>query len=399
MAGLAEEACLCLVTEREFYAIKLRNLEKQEEDVLKDWTCLPSPDFDFVLSLPERDMCPFEFDSKIFMAYSGLMHFGTCAKSRYMKDLYPFPVYEFKFEEKEFVVAESLDPAPLPLHKSFIANTPGSGDVFFHTNQRRRIKDSPLFYVLESGSRIWKPLISPPSLGNARLSMVVLNNNVFVSSFAGVPYLARFDPTDKSWKVEPTAKNNLSNFIRDWLIDFDESKEFRFIYYPLISVTIPGWGSSNYTICMMHEERTLDLNSGVNVFATLVNHHNGRVAFYQRLHMCFQGIQPVMDSRPRFNLVDLGNGKLCATLCGRQLASTSSTLCVSIFSLSVAKDFADFAELDSGAPPMERDFLQVDVHTKKVYNIKNWNALNSVRHAFVWPPTKGRRFQHRNIVI
>ncbi|MED6172120.1 hypothetical protein PIB30_047138 [Stylosanthes scabra] len=391
---MAEEACLCLVTELEFYAIKMRNLEKQEDDVHKDWTFLP----EFVLKLSERDLCPFEFDSKIFMAYNGLLHFGPSAKSGYMKDLRPFPIYEFKFEEKETVVAESLDPAPLPLYSSFIANTPGSGDVFFHIDQRGRIEDSPLFYVLESGSRIWKPLISPPSIGNVKLSMFVLHNNLFVSSFVGDPYLARFDPIDKSWKVQPSSKNNLSNFLRDSIIGSDESTEFRWIYYPLISVTIPGWDSSNYTICMTYEEFAgPPKNPGVNVVAILVNHHNGRVAFYQRLYVCFQGIQPVMYGESRFNLVDLGNGKLCATLCGRQLASTSSTLCVSIFSLSVAKDFADFAELDSGASPMERDFLQVDVHTKNVYEIKDWNMCDSVQHAFVWPPIKGGRFQHRTL--
>ncbi|MED6200450.1 hypothetical protein PIB30_085241 [Stylosanthes scabra] len=283
---MAEEACLCLVTERELYAIKLRNLKKQEDDVLKDSTCLPSPDFEFVLPLPERYLCPFEFDSKIFMASTGRMDFGFSSKSHHMKDLFPFPIYEIKFEEKHILVAESLDPAPLPLHSSFIANTPGSGDVFFHIDQR---------------------------------------------------------------------------------------------------------------------------NPGVNVVAILVNHHNGRIAFYQRLYMCFEGIQPVMYGGSRFNVVDLGNGKLCATLCGQQLDSTStlcgqqldstsSALCVSIFTLSVAKDFADFAELDSGAPPMERDFLQVDVHTKNIYNIKGWNACNSVRHTFVWPPTKGGTFQHRTLI-
>ncbi|MED6139512.1 hypothetical protein PIB30_084523 [Stylosanthes scabra] len=329
---MAEEACLCLVTKREFYAIKLRNLKKQEDDVLKDWSSLPSPDFDFVLTLPERGMCPFEFDSKIFMASSGLIHVGLSSKSRSMKDLHPFPIYEFKFEEKCIVVAESLDPAPLPLYSSFIANTPGSGDVFFHIDQRRSIKDSPLFYVLESGSRIWKPLILPPGSGKVRLSMVVLNNNVFVSSLTGDPYLARFDPIDKSWKVEPSSKNNLSNFICDSIIDSDGSGEFRWIYYPMISVSIPGWDSSNYTICMMHEELKLHpWNQGVYVFAILVNHHNGRVAFYQRLYMCFEGIQPVMYSGPQFNLIDLGNGKLCATICGHQLDSTSSTLCFNFY--------------------------------------------------------------------
>ncbi|MED6154612.1 hypothetical protein PIB30_114218, partial [Stylosanthes scabra] len=148
----------------------------------------------------------------------------------------------------------------------------------------------------------------------------------------------------------------------------EEYDELRVIYYPLISVTIPGWGSSNYTICMTYEKFTVPpKNPGVNVVAILVNHHNGRIAFYQRLYMCFEGIQPVMYGVSRFNVVDLGNGKLCATLSGQQLDSTSSALCVSIFTLSVAKDFADFAELDSGAPPMERDFLQVDVHTKNIY--------------------------------
>ncbi|MED6202522.1 hypothetical protein PIB30_106464, partial [Stylosanthes scabra] len=208
----------------------------------------------------------------------------------------------------------------------------------------------------------------------------------------------RFDPIDKSWKVEPSSKNNLSNFIRDWIMASEEYDEFRVIYYPLISVTIPGWGSSNYTICMTYEKFTVPpKNPGVNVVAILVNHHNGRIAFYQRLYMCFEGIQPVMYGVSRFNVVDLGNGKLCATLWGQQLDSTSSALCISIFTLSVAKDFADFAELDSGAPPMERDFLQVDVHTKNIYNIKDWNACNSVRHTFVWPPTKGGTFQHRTL--
>ncbi|MED6140779.1 hypothetical protein PIB30_096802 [Stylosanthes scabra] len=305
------------------------------------------------------------------MASTGLMLVGPSSKFLYMKDLLPFPIYEFKFEEKKIVVAESLDPAPLPLFTSFIANTPGSGDVFFHIDQRVGIQDSPLFYVLESGSRIWKPLISPPSIENVKLSMVVLHNNVFVSSFVGDPYLARFDPIDKSWKVEPAAKNNLSNFIRDWFIESDESADFRMIHYPLISVTIPGLGSSNYTVCMMHEELQVPpKNPEVNVFAVLVNHRNGRVAFYQRLYMCFEGIQHVMDDGPRFNVVDLGNGKLCATLCGQQLDSTSSALCISIFTLSVAKDFADFAE-QTGCVQFKLDNLGQVVIVYESHYLKN----------------------------
>ncbi|MED6173385.1 hypothetical protein PIB30_058830, partial [Stylosanthes scabra] len=227
-----------------------------------------------------------------------------------MKDLRPFPIYKFKFEEQVIVPAESLDPVPLPFHSSFIANSPGSGDVFFHIYQRPRVRDSPLFYVLSSGDRVWKPLIPPSDFINLHmpLSMFVLHNNLFVSSFHGDPYLARFDTIEQSWTVEPAASNNLSNFIHDWFIDNDDDDHCRVIYFPLISVTIPGMGSSNYTVCLMHEELEVPpKNPGVNVFAILVNHHNGRAALYQRLCMCFEGIQPAMYDGHRFNLVDLGN--------------------------------------------------------------------------------------------
>ncbi|MED6198891.1 hypothetical protein PIB30_070895 [Stylosanthes scabra] len=132
---MAEEQCLCLLTVGKLWAIKLSNLKKLEDDVVKDWTC------------------PFVFDSKIYMVPSSLDPPYAC---------YPIPVYEFIFEERKIVKAESPDPAPFPLYSSFVVNTPGSGDVYFYTDLRVSVKDSPLFYVLSPGSKIWKS-INPPS--------------------------------------------------------------------------------------------------------------------------------------------------------------------------------------------------------------------------------------------
>ncbi|MED6217113.1 hypothetical protein PIB30_014570 [Stylosanthes scabra] len=159
-------------------------------------------------------------------------------------------------------------------------------------------------YILSSGSRVWEPLISlPPRFSDLRvpLNMFVLQNNLFVASVAGRPYLAHFD------------------------IDKDGVEEDE------------------------DEDEVDDPNTHVQqVFAILVNHHNGRVALYQHLDACFEGIQPAMYAAARFNLVDLGMGSFVQ------------------------------CSLDSGAAPMEREFLRVTVHSKNVYTIKDWSIANSV---------------------
>ncbi|XLR10278.1 hypothetical protein HN51_046903 [Arachis hypogaea] len=389
---MAKEVCLCLVSYERLFVIKLSNLNKQEVDV-NYWTCLHPPNFDLDLELPEHYLCPFVFDSKIYLASSERPRiFGGDVS---MEDLEPWPVYEFKFEERRIERAESLDDAPLSLHESIIANTPGSGDVYFHMNPKTLIKDSSGFYVLSSGSRVWRPLIAaePISDTNRLNCLFVLDNNLFFSSFEGRDsWLARFDPIKESWTVEPSSANNLSNFITDRT---GEDGEFLHITYPPhISVSLRGLGSSNYTVCLTHEyvELPPDRTTLGKVLAILVNHQNGRVALYQYLDVCFQGIQPMVGEDVRFNFVDLGNGMLCAILTGDIYISDFTALCISVFTLS-----ADFTalQLDSGAPPMEQDFLQVTVHSKSAYTMDYSKLANHIRHAFVWPPTKGGRFNHR----
>ncbi|XP_016170946.1 uncharacterized protein LOC107613454 [Arachis ipaensis] len=380
---MAKEACICLVSYKKLFVIKLSNLKKQEVDV-KDWNCLPPPEFefDFHFKLPKLDLCPFEFDSKIYMAVS-----EDPGRKGIVKD--SCPIYEFKFGDGEgsFERAESLDDAPLPFVKAFIANTPGSGDVYFCMKSQG--KASPDCYVLCSGSRTWKPLIAPPTVSNPpfRYNMFVLDNNLFLSSRGNRDTcLARFDPIKENWTTEPASENNLSNFIKDRLITGDNYG--RFICLPYISVSLPGLGSRNYTVCLTNEfvnesppEAPLH-----KVLAILVNPQNGRVALYQYLDECFEGIYPSVGEEARFNFVDLGNGKLCAILSGGLYGSKSNSLalCFSVFTLSV--DFAAL-QLEVGAPPMERDFLQVTVHKKSAYTMGISMLSDRIRHAFVWPPS------------
>ncbi|QHO20943.1 hypothetical protein HN51_063333 [Arachis hypogaea] len=354
---MAEEACLCLVTDKELFVIKLSNLKKQEDDI-KDWTCLPPPMFEFSLPLPKRDLCPFEFNSKIYMAVS-------------------------RSKERSILPPESLDGVPAPLYKSFIANTPGSGDVYVYKNSG--------FYVLCSDCRVWKELNPPPNYSQLGedFVMFVLHNTLFVSSFTD-SCLAHFDPIRESWTVEPEADNNLLNFIDGRFSP--EIDPYRTTFPPQISVPLLGLGSSNnytnYTVCLTHECEVPPLKTPLErVFAI--------VALYQYLDVCLEGIQPKINYWARFNLVDLGNGKLCAILYYGESDSEpeSGALCFSVFTLSVSKDFTAL-QLDSGAPPMERDFLEVTVHRKCAHTMKNWKASYYI-HAFVWPPTKGGRFNHR----
>ncbi|QHO51202.1 uncharacterized protein DS421_1g28880 [Arachis hypogaea] len=228
---MAEEACPCLVTEKELFVIKLSNLKKEEDDI-KDWTCLPPPMFEFSLPLPKRDLCPFEFNSKIYMAVS-----RSKSGSR--------PIYEFKFEERSILPPESLD--------------------------------------------VWKELNPPPNY----------------SQLDG-----RFSP-----EIDP----------------------YRTTFPPQISVPLLSLGSSNnytnYTVCLTHECEVPPLKTPLErVFAILVNHQNGRVALYQYLDVCLEGIQPRINYGARFNLVDLGNGKLCAMLYYWELDSEpeSGALCFSV---------------------------------------------------------------------
>ncbi|QHO51395.1 hypothetical protein HN51_003079 [Arachis hypogaea] len=392
---MAEEACLCLFTYEELFVIKLSNLKKQEDDV-KDWTCLlPPPKIEFSLQLPEPDLCPFEFDSKIYMAVSSSPPLNLGRKPGCWR------IYEFKFEERRIELAESLDGVPAPLFRSSIANTPGSGDVYFYINPL--VIDSG-FYVLCPDSRVWKQLNPPPDYcqcpRDTYFAMFVLHNTVFLSSFTGRgtdSYLAHFDPIKETWTVEPDSDNNLSKFINARYNHGLETGSCRATYPPQISVPLLGLGS-NYTVCLAHDKYVdgPPLNTPLEkVFAILVNHQNGRVALYQYLDVFFEGFQPWMTDRARVNLVDLGNGKVCAILSDELLDSGSESLafCFSVFTLSLLEDFAAL-QLDSGAPPMERDFLKVTVHRKCVYIMKNWNPSNYMRHVFVWPPTKGRRFYH-----
>ncbi|XLS81044.1 hypothetical protein HN51_046875 [Arachis hypogaea] len=392
---MAKEVCLCLVSYERLFVIKLSNLKKEEVDV-KDWTCLSSPNFDLDLELPEHDLCPFVFDSKIYLATSELPLIIKHEEPVSMEDLKPWsgwPVYEFKFEEGRFGRAESLDDAPLPLHQSTIANTPGSGDVYFYMNLKTWVKDSSGFYVLSPGSRVWRPLMAAQAICDTHLSncLFVLDNNLFFSSFKGTDScLSRFDPIKESWTVEPSSANNLSNFIIGRVIE----DPLRLTFPPHISVSLPGLGSRNYTVCLTHEfvELPPDMTPLDKVLAILVNQQSGHVALYQYLDLCFQGIQPELVECGRLIFVDLGNGKLCAILTGDSYLSDSVTLCISVFTLS-----ADFTalQLDSGAPPMERDFLQVTVHSKSVYTMNRTRLANHICHAFVWPPTKGGRFNDR----
>ncbi|XP_057723726.1 uncharacterized protein LOC130939631 [Arachis stenosperma] len=141
---MAEEACLCLVTYEELFVIKLSNLKKQDDDA-KDWTyLLPPPKIEFSLRLREPGLCPFEFDSKIYMALS------RAPRQNLTKKPGCWRIYEFKFEERRIELAESLDGVPAPLCWSFIANTPGSGHLYFYINPL--VIDSG-FYVL------WRDLL------------------------------------------------------------------------------------------------------------------------------------------------------------------------------------------------------------------------------------------------
>ncbi|RYR76630.1 hypothetical protein Ahy_A01g001222 isoform C [Arachis hypogaea] len=397
---MAKEACLCLMTYGKLMVIKLSNL-KEEVDV-KDWTCLPPPPFEMFLDLPGHDMCPFEFDSKIYMAPSDKLSLPReigRAKSLSMGNLVPWPIYEIKFEERRIAPTVSLDGAPFPFRKSYIVNTPGSGDVYLYINLRRRLKDESRFYVLCSGSRVWKPLMAPGaaiiSERHVHNTMFVLDNNLFFSSSRNRDYyLARFDPIEETWMDMSAADNTLSNFRKSRLIS---GGQCRITYFPHISVSLPGLGSSNYTVCLTHEYVKKPPHAPLDkVFAILVNHQNGLVALYQYLDVAFEDIQPPMEEPGRFNFVDLGNGMLCA-ICSMQLLDSdpySSAHCFSIFTLSMLKDFAAL-QLDSGAPPMERDFLQVTVHRKSVFTMENCGLTNYMGHAFVWPPTMGGRFHQR----
>ncbi|XLT81263.1 hypothetical protein HN873_003016 [Arachis hypogaea] len=380
---MAKEACLCLVSYEKLFVIKLSNLKKQEVDV-KDWNCLPPPEFDLDLKLPNPLSYLFEFDSKIYMVSRTPGRIGSASVS--------WPIYEFKFGDGEgsFERAESLDDAPLPFDKAFMANTPGSGDVYYFY-MGSPVKGSPDCYVLCSGSRTWKPLIAPPTVSDPpfRFNMFLLDNNIFLSSRRNRDTcLARFDPIKENWTTEPASENNLSNFIDT----FAGGNYSSFIYHPYISVSLPGLGSSNYTVCLTNEyvvepPPKTPLNK---VLAILVNHRNSRVALYQYLDECFEGIQPSVGEDSRLNFVDLGNGKLCAILSGSlyDFESNSLALCFSVFTLSV--DFAAL-QLEGGAPPMERDFLQVTVHKKSAYTMEISKFGHHMHHAFVWPPTKGRR--------
>ncbi|QHN96434.1 hypothetical protein S83_062817 [Arachis hypogaea] len=232
--------------------------------------------------------------------------------------------------------------------------------------------------------------------------MFVLDNNLFFSSSRESErdsYLAHFDPIKETWMDMSAADNNLSNFRTGRLIS--GSDQCRITYFPHIYVSLPGLGSSNYTVCLTHEYVEEPPHTPLNkVLAILVNPQNGLVALYQYLDVGFEGLLPPMEGPGRFNFVDLGNGKLCA-ICSRQLLGSdpdSSAHCFSIFTLSILKDFA-VLQLDSGAPPMERDFLQVTVHKKSVFTMENRGITNCMCHAFVWPPNKGGRFQHRTTLI
>ncbi|XLR52205.1 hypothetical protein HN51_002926 [Arachis hypogaea] len=253
---MAEEACPCLVTEKELFVIKLSNLKKEEDDI-KDWTCLPPPMFEFSLPLPKRDLCPFEFNSKIYMAVS-----RSKSGSR--------PIYEFKFEERSILPPESLDGVPRP-----------SLQVIHRKHAR----------------------LGRWSLG--RLSPTLISDN------------------------------NLSNFIDGRFSP--EIDPYRTTFPPQISVPLLSLGSSNnytnYTVCLTHECEVPPLKTPLErVFAILVNHQNGRVALYQYLDVCLEGIQPRINYGARFNLVDLGNGKLCAMLYYWELDSEpeSGALCFSV---------------------------------------------------------------------
>ncbi|XLS45552.1 hypothetical protein HN51_002417 [Arachis hypogaea] len=166
---MAKEARLCLMTYGKLIVIKLSNL-KEEADV-KDWTCLPPPPFEMCLDLPDHDMCPFEIDSKIYMAQTDDLSLPSeigRAKAVSMGNVVPWPIYEIKIEEGR--IDPTLEGAPFPFYKSYIANTPGSGDVYFYIKVRRR----------GVGERL---------------------------------YLARFDPIKETWMDMSAADNNLSNFI------------------------------------------------------------------------------------------------------------------------------------------------------------------------------------------
>ncbi|MED6122512.1 hypothetical protein PIB30_040511 [Stylosanthes scabra] len=139
----------------------------------------------------------------------------------------------------------------------------------------------------------------------------------------------------------------------------------------------------------------------VKLFAFLVNHRNGRIALYQNLYVCFEGIQPKYHASARFNLVDIGNGKLCAILCTKKVGrgpnfSFSVMLSISVFTLSLVKDLPDLKLLVS---PMKKDFLEVTSLKKSVYTINDARMSNIVSHTFVWPPTKEEVFQHRGILL
>ncbi|MED6207628.1 hypothetical protein PIB30_037415 [Stylosanthes scabra] len=199
----------------------------------------------------------------------------------------------------------------------------------------------------------------------------------------------------------PSYMNNLPNFMCKRL---NKSKGRSMMFFPLISVTPPGLLGSgsinNYTVCLMHEKDSHGTPM-VKLFAFLVNHHNGRIALYENLYVCFEGIQPKYHGSARFNLVDLGNGKLCAILCTKKFGrgpnySFSVMLSISVFTLSLLKDLSDLKLLDS---PMKKDFLEVTSLKKSVYTIKDASMSNIVRHAFVWPPTKEEAFQHRAILL
>ncbi|XLR52373.1 hypothetical protein S83_003045 [Arachis hypogaea] len=379
---------LCFMTTEDMFVIKLSNLEKQEE--VKDWTCLSPLKFYFNLKLPVEYLCPFEFDSKIYMAPGELRRWAR-GNGR------SFPIYEFNFEEKEIKPTESLNQPSVPFKSSFVTNISGCGDVYFYVDTKFE-GHQPTLMILYAATKNWEifypKLPFPPGESDPICcDMFALHDKIMLTSsfFTPQSYWTLFDPVTKSWTDKPDGDYNIFSLIRATWGDVYRT------LLPQFAVSVPGL-NNDYSVALSHTyAEPPEFPKGiknddlvcVRVTAFMVN-QNGRVALFQYLDKCFEGIRPTLNASDtiKLRILDLGHGKLCALLFGYTMEQHIPVLCISIFTLSVLSD-----ALQLPASPMQRDFLQVTVHSKSAYSSEEV-VESLMHHAFVWPPIQGARF-HR----
>ncbi|XP_057759855.1 uncharacterized protein LOC130980215 [Arachis stenosperma] len=358
-------ACLWMMTDNKIFGIRIEKLEKLGKNEVRDWKSHlePAP-FDFHLELPEVNMSPFIFASKLFLTTEP-NDSGT-------------KIYQISYvggdtvEISEAVATGAIPPLPTGF-PNYIANI--KGDVYFVGQLDAQGLCGTGLWVLRSNSREWVSVSAPPTeYDSDNLGCpfgFVLKDKLFLCPLParGISYV--YDPPANKWtRLEST---------------FSPSDHHSLPSFVLVS---PPGDVGDRSVVLTGRMKSLPGRSRVkyDIHALLVDNQDYRVHRRQRLDEVWEAIQPSFfkASDSDLSLVDLGNSKVCVMIGG--LAERIPSLCILVVELGLVQE------------EEQQRFLSVRVLVNRVFDMVPDNledrSLEVPCTSFIFSLSKGMPGKH-----